>query len=192
MFAGYGATISAPHMHAQCLELLKENLTQGARILDVGSGSGYLTSCFACVLKFGGGGKAFGIDHIDSLVEWSIDNVKKDNPSLISEGHLMLSVGDGFAGLPSEAPFDCIHVGAAAPHIPQALVEQLKMGGKLVIPVGPEHGAQNLLLVEKLSLFQDDTATNQQGPGYQLKKTVLDGVRYVPLTTVEHQLQRAR
>jgi protein-L-isoaspartate(D-aspartate) O-methyltransferase len=86
-------------------------------------------------------------------------------------------VADGFSGLPDEAPFDCIHVGAAAPQIPQALVDQLRVGGKLVIPVGPEGGTQYLKLVEKIS----ETEFTQKN---------LEAVRYVPLTSVEHQLSR--
>lgn len=179
---GYAATISAPHMHAQCLQLLLDNLCAGCKVLDVGSGSGYLTACFAAVLKLNGGGKAHGIDHIDSLVSWSIKNVERGNPQLLQEGYISLHVGDGFAGLPSVAPFDCIHVGAAAPYIPKALIDQLKIGGKLVIPVGQEFGAQNLILVEKIP----------DASGFQLKETILDGVKYVPLTTVEHQLRRAK
>jgi len=181
---GYAATISAPHMHAQCMELLKENFQSGAKILDVGSGSGYLTACFAAMLKANGSGKAYGMDHIDSLVSWSIKNVKKGNPELMEEGFLTLSVGDGFAGLPNEGPFDCIHVGAAAPHIPQALVDQLKIGGNLVIPVGPEFGNQNLVLVQKVP--------SANSSGFDIKEIILDGVRYVPLTSVEHQLRRAK
>lgn len=86
-------------------------------------------------------------------------------------------VGDGFAGLPEFGPYDCIHVGAAAPYVPKALIEQLKVGGKMVIPVGPEDGDQFLKLIEKVSTTE-------------IKETILEGVRYVPLTTVEHQLSR--
>lgn len=56
---------------------------------------------------------------------------------------------DGFGGLPSRGPYDAIHVGAAAPRVPAQLVEQLKVGGRLIIPVGPEHGDQHLLQIEK-------------------------------------------
>ncbi|KTG03347.1 hypothetical protein cypCar_00014518 [Cyprinus carpio] len=115
---GYQATISAPHMHAYALELLHDHLYEGAKALDVGSGSGILSVCFARMV--GPKGKVIGIDHIKELVEDSIANVKKDDPSLISSGRIKLIVGDGRMGFTEEAPYDAIHVGAAAPTVPQA------------------------------------------------------------------------
>ena len=74
---GYNITISAPHMHAHALELLREHLRPGMRALDVGSGSGYLTACMA--LMVGSQGVAVGIDHIPDLVELSRSNLQKVN-----------------------------------------------------------------------------------------------------------------
>ncbi|CAH1098955.1 unnamed protein product [Psylliodes chrysocephalus] len=122
---GYGVTISAPHMHAHALELLKEKLENGTRALDVGSGSGYLTACMA--LMMGEKGIAVGIDHIAELVDMSLKNVSKSKQSLIQSGRVVLVTGDGRLGYPEYAPYDAIHVGAAAAVLPEALVEQLKV-----------------------------------------------------------------
>jgi len=178
---GYSVTISAPHMHARCLELIDRKLSKGCKVLDVGSGSGYLVACFAALFEQYGGGKCFGIEHIQELVDSSIENVKRDNPDYL-DTYLNIQLGDGFKGLPSEAPFHGIHVGAAAPFIPPCLVEQLAIGGSLVIPVGPENGNQNLMLIEKIRDPNNHL-------GYRIHESTLDGVRYVPLTTREHQLR---
>lgn len=117
------------------------NLKQGSHVLDVGSGSGYLAACFAALVK-PHQGKVYGIEHIPQLVDRSISNVMKDNAPFIQEGFLELKgkhpflpllivlAGDGYQGYPSAAPFDAIHVGAAAPTIPNALITQLALGGK--------------------------------------------------------------
>ncbi|XP_008797095.2 protein-L-isoaspartate O-methyltransferase-like isoform X2 [Phoenix dactylifera] len=172
MQIGYNATISAPHMHATCLELLKEHLQPGMHALDVGSGTGYLTACFAMMV--GPEGRAVGVEHIPELVTSSIENIKKSAAaSLLKEGSLSVHVTDGRLGWPELAPYDAIHVGAAAPEIPQPLVEQLKPGGRMVIPVG--------------TLFQDLKVVDKKLDG-SINVRSETSVRYVPLTSRAAQL----
>ncbi|XP_042042323.1 protein-L-isoaspartate O-methyltransferase 1-like [Salvia splendens] len=173
MQIGYNATISAPHMHAMCLELLESHLKPGMHALDVGSGTGYLTACFAVMV--GAQGRTVGVEHIPELVEFSIKNIEKSAAaSLLKEGSFSIHVADGRLGWPEFSPYDAIHVGAAAPEIPPALIEQLKPGGRLVIPVGTI--SQELKVVDKNA----DGTVNIQSE---------TGVRYVPLTSREAQLR---
>jgi protein-L-isoaspartate(D-aspartate) O-methyltransferase len=129
---GFDATISAPHMHAHALELLEPFMRPGAKVLDVGCGSGYLLTAMSHML--GEEGKVFGIDYLQGLVDLTVDNISKTDSNLLDSGRVVVALGDGWKGIPDEAPFDCIHVGAAAASIPDALVRQLKDGGRMIIP----------------------------------------------------------
>ncbi|KAK1289857.1 Protein-L-isoaspartate O-methyltransferase [Acorus calamus] len=172
MQIGYNATISAPHMHGTCLELLEEHLKSGMHVLDVGSGTGYLTACFAMMV--GPQGRAVGVEHIPELVASSIENLKKSAAApLLKEGSLSVHVADGRLGWSELAPYDAIHVGAAAPEIPQPLIEQLKPGGRMVIPVG--------------NIFQDLQVVNKKADG-SISVRSETSVRYVPLTSRASQL----
>lgn len=153
-------------MHAYALEMLQDKLIPGARVLDVGSGSGYLTACMARLVQ--PGGKVIGIEHIPELVQLSIKNISKNGRSLFDDEILEIVLGDGRSGYPQNGPYDAIHVGAAAPTRPTTLIEQLKPGGRLVVPVGVDN--QKMMIYEKSA---DDSEVHE-------RSTL--GVRYVPLT----------
>lgn len=171
---GYGVTISAPHMHAIALELLEDCLCEGCTALDVGSGSGYLTACMGYLV--GETGHVVGIEHIDDLARQSQLNLRKNRTlaSYLTSERVKIVVGDGRQGFSSAAPYDAIHVGAAAVNIPQALTDQLKPGGRLIIPVGPQNHTQKLLQVDKAL---DGTVTQHRHMS----------VSFVPLTSKKNQ-----
>ncbi|KAE8695049.1 Protein-L-isoaspartate O-methyltransferase 1 [Hibiscus syriacus] len=109
-------------------------------------GMGYLTACF--VIMVGSQGRAIGVQHIPELVASSIKNIEKSAVAkLLKEGSLSVHVGDGREGWLEHAPYDAIHVGAAAPEIPRPLIDHLKPGGRMVIPVGKIF--QDLNVVDK-------------------------------------------
>eukprot|EP00775_Hariotina_reticulata_P012682 gene12682-12811_t len=172
---GEGQTISAPHMHAICLELLEPHLTPGARVLDVGSGSGYLSAAMAKMV--GPNGVVLGIEKVPELVVKSRESLSAANPKLLeaipdSGGEPLLRIMHGNAlsdVLAHEATFDAIHVGAAADELHQQLLDKLAPGGRMVIPVGPRYSYQVLTAVDK---DMTGAVTTQQ----------LMDVGYVPLT----------
>jgi len=147
----------------------------------LGCGSGFLTAAFGRLVNRNGPisplstGKVFGIEVFPDLVELSRNNIMKQDKDLFDSGTVDISRGDGWKGKPDEAPYDAIHVGAAAVSFPTRLMMQLNPeGGVMVIPVGPDGGVQNLYKVERL---RDNDDFSEQD--FQIK--ALLGVRYVPL-----------
>jgi protein-L-isoaspartate(D-aspartate) O-methyltransferase len=172
-----GQTISAPHMHVKSVDLLSSYVTrQNARILDVGSGSGYLSAVFADLARATGGGKCLGIEYHQPLVQLGLDSIKKNNANLLTDGSLTIVHGDGWSPNFSNIPlfdeegmkFDAIHVGAAPDSIPSGLVDLMKADSRMLIPVGPLGGEQIFTQVVK----------DKEG---KVTQTALFAVRYVPL-----------
>jgi protein-L-isoaspartate(D-aspartate) O-methyltransferase len=152
---GFGQTISQPMTVAFMIEALKPQ--KGNKILDVGSGSGWTTSLLAEIV--GKDGKVFGMEIIPELKDFGQENAEKYN--FVKSGRTFFICGDGSKGLPEEAPFDRIHVAAASANIPEHLLEQLRIGGKMILPVGVE--SQELVLVEKTG---EKMYKEQRFPGF--------------------------
>jgi protein-L-isoaspartate(D-aspartate) O-methyltransferase len=117
-------------MHASACESLLPFLKPGSTVLDVGSGSGYLTHVLAELVK--PGGKVIGIEHIQALVDLGAKNMakSKEGKELLDSGTVQFVKGDGRKGWPEGAPYDAIHVGAAAAEHHTALTDQLKAPGR--------------------------------------------------------------
>jgi protein-L-isoaspartate(D-aspartate) O-methyltransferase len=145
---GFGATISAPHMHAYTLNWLEKYLKPDIKVLDIGSGSGYLTLCLA---KMIGRGKVFGVDHIEELVDQSYTNINNSDPELLDALGNLISIfcKDGRDGLPEYAPFNVIHFGASVNEVSQSIINQLAPGGVIIAPVGPAGKTQVISMIVK-------------------------------------------
>ena len=154
---GAGQTISQPFIVALMTDLL--NVGPGDKVLEVGTGSGYQAAVLAEIV-----GAVYSIEIIESLG-------REAARALSSAGYrnVHTRIGDGYAGWPDQAPFDGIIVTAAATEVPQPLIDQLKPGRRLVIPVGAQDGAQVLYVIEK------------DAQGKVTRRKALD-VRFVPLT----------
>ncbi len=152
-----GQTISQPLIVALMTDLLDPQ--QDDTILEVGTGSGYQAAVLSGLVRH-----VYSIEIIPELAAEASETL-----SDLGYGNVTVRAGDGYAGWPEHAPFDSIIVTAAAPEIPPPLLQQLKPGGKLVIPVGEVNGYQELLVLE--------TAAD----GSVQRRSVLP-VRFVPLT----------
>ena len=154
---GEGQTISQPFIVALMTELLQPKPDDV--VLEVGTGSGYQAAVLAeCVAK------VYSIEIVAPLA-------RRARESLDAAGYRNVEtrIGDGYLGWPEAAPFDGIIVTAAPDHVPPRLIEQLKPGGRLVIPVGPHRAVQELLVIERT---RDGSSTT--------RRTI--AVRFVPLT----------
>jgi len=134
-------TISAPHMCLIMIEVDVLDLAAGDKVLEVGAGSGYHAALLYEMVQ----NKVFTIERIPELVEFAKKNLK--NAGYTDKVEVIL--GDGTRGYEPEAPYDKIMVTAAASKIPKPLIEQLKPGGRMAIPVGGPVFSQRLVLVEK-------------------------------------------
>ena len=123
-----------------------------ADLADVGSGSGYLLGILHQLVS--PGGRVVGIEHVQELVDASLVSLRKDGlgPAL-DDGSIAVICGDGRKGSPEHGPFDAIHVGAAPPSMPEALVEQLASPGRMFIPVGSMDETQYIWQARRLSLL---------------------------------------
>jgi len=131
---GWGQTISQPLTVAFMLELLRPE--PGSIVLDIGYGSGWTTALLAHIVSEEGrvgSGKVFAIERIPELAEFGKKNVAKYN--FLEKGIAEMICGDGTKGWEEHAPFDCIHAAASARNIPQPWKDQLRIGGRLVLPV---------------------------------------------------------
>jgi len=151
---GHSQTISQPYIVAYMTQAL--GVTEGEKILEIGTGSGYQAAVLARL-----GARVWSIEIIPELTAQARKNFEKAGIQGV-----VLRTGDGYLGWPEEAPFDGIIVTAAPDHVPQPLVDQLAVGGRMVIPVGDFH--QEILILER-------------GPkGVVKQKTI--AVRFVPMT----------
>lgn len=153
---GHEQTISQPFIVAFMTEAIDPK--PGERILEVGTGSGYQAAVLAAM-----GAQVFSIEIVQPLGEQARETLKR-----LGYDKVQVRIGDGYAGWPEEAPFDAVIVTCAPEDIPQPLIDQLKVGGRMIIPVGEEGGRQELYLLKK-------TADG-------LKKTEVLSVRFVPMT----------
>ncbi len=153
---GGGQTISQPYIVALSTDLL--NLKNDSSVLDVGTGSGYQAAVLAEIAK-----QVYSIEIIEALGSSAAKRLSE-----MGYRNIEVKIGDGYKGWAEKGPFDGIVVTAAAPRVPPVLVQQLKPGGRMVIPIGGEGDIQHLKLI-----------TRRADGGYD-EKSVLP-VRFVPL-----------
>ncbi len=154
---GHGQTISQPYIVALMTELLETKAEDV--VLEIGTGSGYQAALLARLVC-----QVYTLEIVAPLARRASERLRD-----MGLGNVEVRQGDGHEGWPEHAPFDAIIVTAAAPEVPPALIEQLKPGGRMLIPLGPRYGGQELQLLRK------DT------DGRVSRETVLPVV-FVPLT----------
>ena len=156
---GYGQTISRPGAHA--LHLGLAGLTGEEKVLEIGTGSGYQTALLSQLAAH-----VYSVETVQELAELAEARLRD-----LGLENVTTRAGDGSAGWPEHAPYDVILCGAAAPRVPQPLVEQLVPGGRLIIPVGDDSGQQ----LVRVTLETDGS----------LSEEAVDSARFVPLTGEE-------
>lgn len=157
---GYGQTISQPYIVALMTDLL--DLTDESIVLEVGTGSGYQAAVLSKLAK-----QVYSLERVKELSVSARERLKN-----LGYDNIEIRNQDGYLGWKEKAPFDGIIVTAAANHIPPALIEQLKPGGRMVIPIGLPYMHQELMLMTK----DKNGSTNTES---------LLGVSFVPLVTDE-------
>jgi len=153
---GFGQTISQPYIVARMIEELMRGRELG-RVLEVGTGCGYQAAVLAQLSA-----QVYSIERIRELLERARSNLRE-----LRLSNLRLAYGDGNEGLEKAAPFDSIVVAAAAPAVPQALLRQLALGGRMILPIRQAGDSQRLALIER--------------ERRDFVETPLDPVRFVPL-----------
>ncbi len=154
---GYGQTISQPYIVALMTDLIQPDPDDV--VLEVGTGSGYQAAVLAKLIK-----RVYSMEIIEPLAEQASKRLER-----LGYSNVETKLGDGYFGWEEHAPYDAIIVTAASSHVPPPLIQQLKPGGRLVIPVGGRFAIQYLLLIEKTE--EGDIMTRQ-----------IAAVRFVPLT----------
>jgi protein-L-isoaspartate(D-aspartate) O-methyltransferase len=154
---GHGQTISQPYIVALMSDLM--DIRPGDRVLEIGTGSGYQAAILAELA-----GSVYSVEIVEPLGREAEARLER-----LGYRNVMTRIGDGFRGWAEQAPFDSIMVTAAPREVPQPLIDQLKPGGRLVVPVGGQAAGQSLLLIEK------------RADGTVARRNVL-AVRFVPLT----------
>lgn len=153
---GSGQTISQPYVVALMIEAMQ--LAGGERVLEIGTGSGYAAAVLAAIAA-----EVFTIERIGELAD-----LARANLTAAGCTNVHVRTGDGTLGWPEQAPFEAILVSAGAPEPPPALVAQLKIGGRLIVPAGPDPEGQQLMRLTRTS----ETAVASEA---------LATVRFVPL-----------
>jgi protein-L-isoaspartate(D-aspartate) O-methyltransferase len=153
---GEGQTISQPYIVALMTELTRP--ARNHRVLEVGTGSGYQAAVLAQIVEH-----VYSIEIESTLAQRASGVLRK-----LGYDNVTVRAGDGYAGWAEHAPFDVIVITAAPDHVPRPLLDQLKPGGRMVVPVGPIAATQQLRVLEK------DAAGN-------VTSTVVAPVRFVPL-----------
>lgn len=154
---GSGQTISQPYIVALMSDLLNPQADDS--ILEIGTGSGYQTAILACLVR--------QVDSMEIIAELSI--AARERLDQLGYCNINLHTGDGYYGWTEHAPYDGIIVTAAAPQVPQALIDQLRVGARLVIPVGLPYSYQELRVLEKKT-------------GNNIETQTILAVSFVPLT----------